>query len=173
MKKYAVFFAAIICLSLLCSCAGAPPDGGDGEGLPAEIEELNSNSNLPFPLALPSEEIGDASYYTYSPGFGGYWLHDDNIRITISGYPDVLDTRRTTSYIIRSDKYDLFGVKVGDSIERAASVLTAYGYTLVLEDYGYAHYENGDVRILPYGSSGIIEELRVSLSVTNKENIVF
>jgi hypothetical protein len=29
------------------------------------------------------------------------------------------------------------------------------------------------VQILPYGSSGIIEELRVSLAVTNKENIVF
>ncbi len=55
------------------------------------IGEINRNCNVPFALTLPESALENIKEYSMIGGFGSYLLENEDVSVTISGYPDCLD----------------------------------------------------------------------------------
>ncbi len=172
MKKAVCTTAALLLLVWLCAC------GLSEEERRAEtVDRLNQNSDLPFALTLPETELGDVSAYSRIEGWGCWGLQDEDARITISGYPDVLDDYHVTDIDLLTPKYSVFGLRVGDTAQRAAEVLEPEGYKLVPDVRGWEGtcYLKDGVAIYPdYGQDQeTISGLTVYVLCTNVEDVDF
>lgn len=96
------------------------------------------------------------------------------------GYPDVQDPYCLTRFTLRSPRYHLFGLRVGDTLAAAEQALAQQGYHPLQEDTGPERirplaYAKGPLSV-SLGLSGDPERLSsltVSIAVTNRENVVF
>lgn len=169
MKKYCLSAVALVLL-LLCACGLS-----EEERLERALDELNRNSELPFALTQPEAELGDTSGYWESWGFGCRGLHNDDVYILLSGWPDVLDDYRVTDIHLLSPQYAIFGLRVGDAAERAAEVLEPRGYELVpdVRGWGDTYYiKDGVIIHLEYHGE-TISDLTAYVQSTNVEDVDF
>ena len=144
------------------------------------IDEVNDNMSLPFPLALPEEELVYGEEYVRDEGFGCCTLRKDGLVIWISGWPDVIDPYHVTKYIFTDDKYNVFDISVGDALDDAATVLMACGYSWNEEDHAQhdcrdsAFEKQKQVRItLRVDENDVVYEICITAIATNKDDIVF
>lgn len=166
MKRIGAFFLAFL---LLCAC-GAP--GAQGSAL----EQANRHLDTPFSLAMPAEEAEKhAAQYRYGGGFGGFTLENQDVRYTLSGYPDVLDAYHVTEIWLLSTKYHIFGVTLYDELQTALEAFQTYGF---LEDESRSDdtclvLTNENVELVLEASEGILYSLRIGVIATNVEGVDF
>lgn len=168
MKKICRTVLAALFLLSLCACALT------GEELRRQaLDELNENSDLPFTLALPETELGDTGGYRRSQGWGCYSLENEDVWIGLSGYPDVLDSYHVKECTLRSSRYSVFGLRVGDTAGQAAEILKPRGYRPAPKDGWSILYEKDGVFIQLEFEDGKISVLTVFVESTNVEGVVF
>lgn len=175
MKKRVLLSALAAVLPLLAALLLLLPS-------PAEraLAQLEENCDVPFLLTIPDRELPGLPNALRTEGFGCYGLEDEDLALTLSGYPDVQDPYCLTGFTLRSPRYALFGLRVGDTPDAAAEALTAQGYQPVQEETGtdWARpltYAKGPLSVT-LGLSDDLERLSsltVSIAVTNRENIIF
>ena len=151
MKRIGAFFLAFL---LLCAC-GAP--GAQGSAL----EQANRHLDTP--------------QYRYGGGFGGFTLENQDVRYTLSGYPDVLDAYHVTEIRLLSTKYHIFGVTLYDELLDALEAFQSYGFT---EDESRSEdtrlvMTNENVELVLEASEGILYSLRIGVIATNVEGVDF
>ena len=172
MKR--VLQTAVILLFLLTLCAC---NLSEEELREKAIDQLNQNSDLPFPLALPENELGDISAYQRIDGYGCWGLEDADATITISGYPDCLDAYHVTDIRFRTTRYSVFGVRIGDIAKDAVERLKSEGYVRVPDTSDLAYTKDGVVIRLEYsdteGRQLTVSVLTVYLLTTNVEDVNF
>jgi len=172
MKKTVCTAITLLLLLALCAC-GMPEEERRAE----TVDRLNQNSDLPFALALPEAELGDVSAYSRIEGWGCWGLQDEDACITVSGYPDVLDSYHVTGIDLLTPKYSVFGLRVGDTAQRAAEILKPEGYKPVPDVRGWEGtcYLKDGVAIYPEYAPGreTISGLTVYVQSTNVEDVVF
>jgi len=144
------------------------------------IDEFNENTNLPFALGLPNTSIvRDEEFQIPGGSYGGFQLVKDDLKIWVSGWPDILDEYHVTSYEFTSDKYSIFGFTNGDYLDNAISTLKKHGYRIDMIP------EQSSVQRYIFSNRGVIfinitvnpenEIIRifVGLETTNKSGAVF
>lgn len=99
MKKYRLF-AAALALLLLCACGLS-----EAERWERALDELNRESELPFALIQPEAELGDTGGYDEWQGFGCRGIYNDDVDVTLSGWPDVQDSYHVTDMHLLSPRY--------------------------------------------------------------------
>lgn len=169
MKKYCLSAVALVLL-LLCACGLS-----EEERRERALDELNRNSELPFALTQPEAELGDTSGYGEWQGFGCWGIHNDDVDVTLSGWPDVLDSYHVTDMHLLSPRYSVLGLRVGDAAERAAEVLEPRGYELVpdVRGWGDTYYiKDGVIIHLEYHGE-TISDLTAYVQSTNVEDVDF
>lgn len=176
MKRMIQIAIALLLLLSVCACSLT-----EEELRERAVDQLNKNSDLPFGLTQPKEDLGDASAYRQGGGWGCESLFDDDIDMLLSGYPDCQDAYHITEIRLMTPKYSIFGLRVGDAPERARELLLPVGYELVpdvrgtgeeayyLKDGVFLHMEFG------YQEDGqkIISELTAYVLTTNVEGVDF
>lgn len=172
MKAGKFIVALILIMSLMFSACGK-------DGMTKEIEELNENSNLDFRLAVSESELNppeDFELWKYED-FGAYSLHssDGLTKYWVSGYPDVLNGLKLTSFSTTDPKYSIFGIHVGGDPDNAIETLKEYSYQLMKKesDENMMKFKKGKVYIRIYIEDGRIWSLDAYLNATNKKNVVF
>lgn len=145
------------------------------------LTELGENCDVPFLLTTPATALPDLPGSLRTDGFGCYALENEDLSLTLSGYPDALDPFCLTGFTLRSPRYALFGLRVGDTLDAAEQSLTRQGYQPLREETGtdwtrpLQHYTKGPLCV----SLGLSEDLErlssltVSIAVTNRETVVF
>lgn len=166
MKKLCPLLIAALLLLSACTMS-------DEERRQRALDELNENSGLPFALTLPETELGDVSEYLRVEGWGCYRLENEDVCIGFSGYPDVQDPYHVTDYWLQTPRYDLFGLRVGDTAGRAAEILKPRGYLPAPKDGWSILYEKDGVFIRLEFGEGKISVLTVFVESTNVEGVVF
>ena len=113
-------------------------------------ELVNNNSHLPVeymssPYDIDEDELKD---YEYIDNFmsDDYWNED--IAFSYYGYPDDESSYSLGQIEIRSDKYSLLGVTVGDDYEQAIAKIQEYGFELKSKGYFEATLAYGDFSIV-------------------------
>ena len=170
MKRIAQTAMAFLLLLILCACGLS-----DEERRERAIAELNENSDLPFALTLPETELGDVGAYQQGGGWGCCSLENPDIYLTLSGYPDVMDPYHITGCHLRTARYSLFGLRVGDERARAREVLEPWGYRSVPGGSAWADacYEKDGITIQFDFREGKVFFIMVSVESTNIEGVVF
>ena len=117
--------------------------------LPNEIRELNKNSNLPYKLATPLEEycfeIGEWECYKQYNNIISFY--NDNNYLTFNGFPDMACSYKLTYYATSRPEINIFGVKVGNTLEETDRILKKNHYKLEYKEYSYATYKKGRIKI--------------------------
>lgn len=134
------------------------------------LNEFNTYSDLPYRLATPEAQLGDMSDFEECPGYGCYLLENQDIIIWISGYPDVLDDGHVTQYDVKSDKYSILGLRVGDDVGEVDTTLRKFGYDC---DTHLGVYTKGGIRIETSLIGIYVSGFSVSLYQTNRQKILF
>ena len=167
MKKI-IFLMLVLSVAFLTSCSQTA------------VDELNENTNLPFPLALREEDLKYGGEYEKEPGFGGYVLKKEGLMFWVSGWPDVLDGYHVTEYRFTGREYSVFNISVGNTLDEAVSALKSHGYTRDKEAeelHGgtmYIFQKNAQVKIsLNADENDNIYEIWATAVKTNKEDVVF
>ncbi|MDE7261121.1 MAG: hypothetical protein K2N78_03530 [Oscillospiraceae bacterium] len=170
MRKAVYTVIALLLPLVLCACGLS-----EEELRERAIGQLNRNSDLPFSLILPETELGDVSAYSRGGGWGCWSLFNEDADITLSGWPDVLDSYCVTDIRLRTAKYSVFGLRVGDTAARAGELLEPKGYELVpdVRGWGDAYYLKDGVIIHLELSGEEITELTVYVQSTNLEGVDF
>lgn len=168
MKKFCRTVVAVLLLLSLCACVQT----GE-ERRRQTLDELNENSDLPFALTLPETELGDTGDYQKGGGWGCYSLENEDIWITLSGYPDVLDPYHVTALTLRTPRYSIFNLRVGDTAGQAVEILKPRGYRSAPRDGRSILYEKDGVFIRLEFGDGKISALTVLVESTNVEDVDF
>lgn len=175
MKKRVLLLGLAAVLPLLAALLLSLPSPEE-----RALAQLEENCDVPFHLTTPAGELPDLPDALRTEGFGCYGLENGDLALTLGGYPDVQDPYCLTGFTLRSSRYALFGLRVGDTLDGAEEVLTAQGYQPVQEENGTdwtrpLRYTEGPLCV----SLGLSEDLErlssltVSIAVTNRENVVF
>lgn len=170
MKKYCLSAVALVLL-LLCACGLS-----EEERLERALDELDRNSELPFALTQPEAELGDTSGYGEWQGFGCWGIYNDDVDVTLSGWPDVLDSYHVTDMHLLSPRYSALGLRVGDAAERAEELLESMGYKPLPEvvwGSGDTCYTRDGVLINLEYQGEAISGLTVYVQSTNVEDVDF
>lgn len=170
MKKYCLSAVALVLL-LLCACGLS-----EEERLERALDELDRNSELPFALTQPEAELGDTSGYGEWQGFGCWGIYNDDVDVTLSGWPDVLDSYHVTGMHLLSSRYSVLGLRVGDAAERAEELLESMGYKPlpeVVRGSGDTCYTRDGVLINLEYQGETISGLTVYVQSTNVEDVDF
>lgn len=163
MKKVPIIFCILVMVLSACS----------GKRTGKAIAELNQNSTVPLPMAMPESELTDVSDYERMEGFGCYTLENEDLSITFSGYPDVLDAYHVTEYRIKSDEYHLFGLQTGCDLTDADQIMAEYGYSLTEENDWQHCYEKNGVQIVLEVADRQVSGFSVYVDTANHENVQF
>ena len=170
MKKYCLSAVALVLL-LLCACGLS-----EEERRERALDELNRESELPFALTQPEAELGDTGGYDRLEGYGCWGIHNDDVNITLSGWPDVLDSYHVTGMRLLSPRYSVLGLRVGDAAERAEELLESMGYEPlpeVVRGSGDTCYTRDGVLINLEYQGETISGLTVYVQSTNVEDVYF
>ncbi len=166
MIKYKVVFTILF----ICFCLTNFP----GHSKKNEtIGEINRNCNVPFALALSESALENIGEYLVIGGFGCYLLENEDISITVGGYPDCLDMYHITGYQIKSPKYTFMGLQVGCSIDTVDEVMEQNGYINSTKGSWWREYIKNGVRIGISLKDKIVTFFRISVDVTNKRGVSF
>lgn len=182
MKKILIIFS----LLLLSGCTTSIEDTDI-------IKELHLNSNFTYPLTSSiSDDI--KSYFTVIPGFGEQTLVEssfdfetDNLTdfasehettyYKLGGYPDVLDEAVVVSITTTDPNIEVYGYSVSDLIEEASFisefVKLDFSYDNTLQDHGIYRFCFDDVTLSFYTEDNMIIQIRVGLTSTNEEGVIF
>jgi len=170
LKKIILSLFALT-LILMASCSNNATDA---------IDEVNKTMNLPFILALSEKDLEYGDEYERANGFGGYTLRKDGLMFWVSGWPDVVDDYHVTEYRFTDDKYTVFNISVGNTLNDAVSIMEKNGYSRDKEEESfhgnsmYIFQKNEQVRIsLQVNGDDQIAEIWVTAIATNKDNVVF
>lgn len=175
MKKCALLSSLAAVLPLLAALLLLLPSPSE-----RALTQLEENCDVPFLLTTPAGELPDLPNALRTEGFGCYGLENEDLSLTLGGYPDVQDPYCLTRFTLRSPRYHLFGLRVGDTLAAAEQALAQQGYHPLQEDTGPERirplaYAKGPLSV-SLGLSGDPERLSsltVSIAVTNRENVVF
>lgn len=175
MKKCALLPSLAAVLPLLAALLLLLPSPSE-----RALAQLEENCDVPFLLTTPAGELPDLPNALRTEGFGCYGLENEDLSLTLGGYPDVQDPYCLTRFTLRSPRYALFGLRVGDRLDAAERALTAQGYRPLQEDTGTdwtrpLTYTRGPLRVSLSLSRDLehLSSLSVSIAVTNRENVVF
>lgn len=100
------------------------------------IEMINKNSDLPVEY-LTKYDKNDESLkeYNFLPNYMSFDYNNEDISFSYYGYPND-ESDSFLGYVeIKTDKYNLLGVKVGEEIEKAIEKIEKYGFTLKKDSY--------------------------------------
>lgn len=170
MKKYRLF-AAALALLLLCACGLS-----EEERWERALDELNRESELPFALIQPETELGDTGGYDEWQGFGCRGIYNDDVDVTLSGWPDVQDSYHVTDMHLLSPRYSILGLRVGDAAKSAEELLKSMGYKPlpeVMRGWGDTCYTRDGVIINLEYQGETISGLTVYVQSTNVEDVDF
>ncbi len=166
MKKVVMASIVLLILIFLTTCPGHSKKN-------QTIEEINRNCNVPFTLTQSESVLKNISGYTKIKGFGSYSLENDDLSITVGGYPDCLDKYHIIGYQIKSSKYTFMGLQVGCSLNAVDEVMKQNGFAILNEDNRQDRYTKNGVRIGISLVDNVVTIFHVSVEVTNKQNISF
>jgi hypothetical protein len=121
---------------------------------------------------LPNER------YIETGGFGCdvFESEKDGVHIVFSGFPDVSDEYALTDIAVTNPSFHFYGVRVGDTAEKAEEVLTENGFRRIRLDSGKGalYFNKNKLTVLiTADEASVITEIRVFLSQTNIRNIIF
>lgn len=140
------------------------------------LNEFNANSDFPYGLATPETLLGDTSDFEMYHGYGCYLLENEDISIWIGGYPDVLDDGHVTRYDVKTAKYSILGLRIGDDMELVDTTLRKFGYHWVSGNNSRNEgYMKGGIHIffVSEDENGCMSEFSVSLRQTNRHHVLF
>lgn len=137
------------------------------------IGEINRNCNVPFALTLPESSLENIKEYSMIGGFGSYLLENEDVSVTISGYPDCLDKYHITGYQIKTPKYIFMGLQVGCSLEAIGKVMNLKGFMISTESSRWREYIKNGVRIGISLKDKAVTIFHISVDVTNKKDVSF
>jgi hypothetical protein len=166
MKKVAMVSIVLLILIFLTTCPGHSKKN-------QTIKEINRNCNVPFTLTQSESVLKNISGYSKNQGFGSYSLENDDLSITVGGYPDCLDKYHIIGYQIKSYKYTFMGLQVGCSLDAVDEVMKQNGFIISNDENWRDRYKKNGVRIGISLKDNIVTIFHVSVEVTNKQNVSF
>lgn len=166
MIKFKVTFTVLFICVCLTSFSGHSKKN-------ETIREINRNCNVPFALTLPESALKNIKEYSRIGGFGGYLLENEDVSVTISGYPDCLDKYYVTGYQIKTPKYIFMGLQVGCSLEAVDEVMSQKGFMISTESGCWKEYVKNGVRIGVSLKDKVVSIFHIAVDVTNKKDVSF
>lgn len=107
-------------------------------------------------------------------GGRGFVNEKKGIEITFTGFPDIIDRfAGLTSIVTTNPAHSVYGVRVGDEVDKAAEILNKKGFRLEKESNYYILRRNIVSIILNFDENQRITKLCVSVRVTNKHKVQF
>lgn len=121
---------------------------------------------------LPNES------YIEIGGFGcdAFENEKDGVRIVFSGFPDVLNEFVLTDIAVTDPSFSFYGVRAGDTAEKAETVLKNNGFRRTRPDAGEGafYFSKRKLTVLMTADEqSVITQIRVFLSQTNIRHIIF
>ena len=116
--------------------------------LPNEIRELNKNSNLPYKLGASLEEynLENEELECYE-SYNKINYYNDNDFLVFSGFPDLSCPNKLIYYATSRPEIDIFGVKIGNTMEETDRTFKKNHYKVEDKDHRYAIYKKGRIKI--------------------------
>lgn len=144
------------------------------------LRELEEHSDVPIPLTAPEQGLPELPGAARTEGWGCYQLENEDLSLTLSGWPDVQDPYHVTQWTLRSPRYALFGLRTGCALDDVEAILGRYHYRPVSDPVQAdgsrpLNYEKGPVSIGFDLTPDLarIAHFYVSVAVSNRENVVF
>jgi hypothetical protein len=147
----------------------------------AYINKANEKMDIDgFKLLMkesPSKDMQGKGFSNIG-GFGctPYENQKDGLRITFSGFPDVLDEYVLTDIETTNPNYNFYDIRVGDDIKRAENILINNGFSRndVNNSSNYSQFNNKKLVItFTLDEEAKIKTIRIFLASTNKQKVVF
>ena len=135
------------------------------------VDEVNQNSDMGLLLNQDSgltedmQEFYDLPYVIIS--------EDNKTHATCFRYPSSSKYVTATQIVVNDEKYNVFGVKIGDRHDKMINTMESYGYSeceSYMEDY--VAYVKGDVHVNFYYEYTCICEITVTLFYDKDEDFV-
>lgn len=111
-------------------------NNGENDDAKSIAETINQNSDLPVEY-LSKYDKNDKSLekYDFLSNYMSYDYNNEDISFSYYGYPND-ESDFLLGYVeIKTDKYNLLGVKVGEDFEKAIEKIEKYGFTLKKDSY--------------------------------------
>lgn len=137
---------------------------------------LNKHSCLPMEIltaySASLENKLKAVCTEFVPNFMSMDFYFKGYTAIFSGYPNDESPFRLTDLNITSNKYSLYGIKIGNKIEKANEILLPHGYALLTEENSFKTYESGSIQICLAGNC-IISEINISVQTLYLGNRIY
>lgn len=166
-RTIAIVISILLAAVAFVGCAPFMNTGsatGSG-GIRDTVEEVNANSNLPMALLTPYEEVRDTleqdSSLDFINNFMSADFYADGYMLSFGGFPEDDSPYCLTTIELTDGNYDVCGVAVGGDLAQAAQTLEGYGYSA--EDGTHEFVKDGVVVALSGDSSGLVEEISISV----------
>jgi len=171
MKNIVEFI--IICALVILSVPFANYVGDQGD-----VVRLNNSVSVgTIELLTPieeSKEINDRNYIElHGQGGRSFQKRDQSVTVIYSGYPDVTDDYHLTKIIVKSGKYEVYGLTIGSSIEKTIELSNHHGYTQEIRGSRWIYKKNKIIIIFQKNYKDEISAIEIIAETTNEDNVVF
>lgn len=138
------------------------------------ISKINENSNIPIPFLtdFTGEKISGINY------INNYMSKDyicDDYTLVFAGYPDDESNLKLVTIKLRSNKYNILGIKTGDNICDAEKIIKKYGFIEEESDKLICRYKNDEqnVKMEFRVHDGIIFEVTFKINTNYLGNRIY
>lgn len=143
------------------------------------IKKVNSKIDMGgFYLLMDqdSKEMENKGF-SMTGGFGcrPYESSKEGLRITFSGFPDVLDEYVITDIETTNPSYHFYGIHVGDDIKKAEDILKSSSFFIKdMEESNYREFKYKKMVVsFTLDDGGKVTKIRIWLSSTNRKDVLF
>jgi len=159
-RKKTTAFLVSICL-LMALFAGCVGSESAVDAIEQVAQEINESSTLPMALLTPKFDIDGSYYEEYIPNFMSFDYYGNDFMIRFCGFPTDEDDFFLTDITWTCIDYDLFGIKIGDELIKAADTLKSWGYVHTGGNYIQEFEKDGVV--LELSGQELVEEIAIHI----------
>ncbi len=130
------------------------------------IKNINDNSVLPMNLLTAFDATKVPSNGKFIRNYMSLDYYYDNYELKFAGYPTDESDFCLTNIEFETDKYNLFGVTVGNSKDNVVNILHSFGFSEMPEkcSQSYLCFGNLDVRIGVHFKDNVVVRIIVSVA---------
>ena len=149
-KKVLIVLGIIIVIAIIAVVIVCVVNKGKGNKINGElIKNINDNSNLPIEyMSKYNSEDNEINGFERLRNYMSVDYSNEDISFSYYGYPNDESDYYLGRVSLKTDKYNILGIKIGDDFKEALSKAEKYGFKVVEHnDYFVATLKNDDITI--------------------------
>ena len=131
-KKVLIILGIVIVVAIIAVVIVCVVNKGKGNKMNAElIKTINDNSNLPIEyMSKYNSEDNEINGFERLKNFMSVDYSNEDIAFSYYGYPNDESDFYLGRVSLKTDKYNILGIKIGDDMKEAVSKVESYGFEL-------------------------------------------